>query len=450
MPEKNREERRDTEPAPGEENKRHHFISEKIVRQPLSRRQIARLIGLAVFCGALFGMTAAVCFVAVRPGVQRLIGDQEGQNRQPVTIPKDEPETTAAPAETSPAAQEETEATEPIEELVRGELENYQYTVKDLESVFEVLREIASEADRSVVSVHSIRHQTDWFDNPIETTGQFAGLIVAQTDTEALILTPVEAMDGADSIEVVFQDGTTAAGAVKQTDQVSGLAVVSVDLAQLSPDQIRRFQVIELGNSYSVSQGDLVITVGGPAGAVHSYGYGVISYIYKNVQVPDGSSRLMATDASGNAQMGTFILNTSGQLIGWVTEQYSGEGKPAGSMTLLATISDYKGILEDLTNGVAAPYLGIRGQEVSAAMEEDGLPRGIYVTESVTDGPAYNAGIQNGDIITRMNGMDVPTMKEFRNQLEALTAGQQIQVTVERNGAESYTAIEFSVTIGAR
>lgn len=450
MPEKNRDQRKDSETSPGREERPHRFINEKIVRQPLSKMQIARRILLSAVCAAVFGVVAAVCFVLAQPAARHLFWKEtQGQGIQHITIPQDEPETAPAPSETAAVLESTDEETEPIGDLVRSEMENYQYSIKDLESLSSALQSVALKADKAVVSVNSIRRQTDWFDNPIETTGQYAGLVIARTDTEAVILTPAAAVQ-ADSLEVVFQEGFQASGSLKQMDSVTGLATVSVDLSQISPEQAERLSVIELGNSYITEQGDLAISVGAPAGAVHSYGYGTISYIYKNVQMVDRSSRLMVVDALSNAQMGTFVLNTSGQLIGWASIPDSSEAGNTGSASVLTAISDYKGILEDLTNGIATPYLGVRGQEVSAAMEETGLPRGIYVTESLTDGPAYNAGIQNGDIIVAINGMDVPTMKEFRKQLESLTAGTQVNMTVQRNGKDAYTAIEFLVTIGSR
>lgn len=69
------------------------------------------------------------------------------------------------------------------------------------------------------------------------------------------------------------------------------------------------WSLIPLGNSYSVRQGDPVIAVGAPGGIVHSSAYGFISYIMKNVQVPDGMTRLLLADICGDAPTGTFLLN---------------------------------------------------------------------------------------------------------------------------------------------
>lgn len=438
---------RNTNQQDHEPDKSHRFINETIIRQPLSRRQIARRILLTVFCAVLFGVLAAVCFVVSRPVAERLLGRNGTQPSSQLTIPKDEPETTqaATQAETAPAKPMETEA---LDEMVRAEIEKYNYSIDDLDKLYGNLRSIAAAADDSLVVVHSIQHEKDWFDNPIETSGQFSGIIIARTRSEILILTPEEAVEDADSIEVSFPDSTMLKGKVKQSDTVTGLAVVSVDASQMDSEQFKKVEAIDLGNSYGVKQGDLVVAIGAPAGIVHSSAYGNISYVVRNVQTVDGASRLFYTDASGDAKAGTFLVNTSGELIGWVTDKYSTDDDC--KMTTVEAVSDYKGILSMLINGISAPYFGIRGQDVSQSMEDSGMPQGIYVTVSITDGPAYSTGIQAGDIITWMNGGQVGSMKDFQNQLEKLHSGDKIKVAVLRKGKDEYKEIEFPVTIGAR
>ena len=251
-------------------DKPHRFINEKIVRQPLSNRQIARRIFLTAFCGILFGVLAAVCFVVSKPLAERYLGQETPEESSQITIPKDEPETSTTAVETTAASSQPVQETEPISQIVKSEMENYQYTVDDLNTMYASLRSVATEVGKGVVAVHSIQHQVDWFDNPIETTGQYAGVLIAKTKAEALILTPEEAIEAADSIEVVFQDGTVVPGKIKQRDTVANMAVVSIELSTLTNDQTKKLTQVELGKSYSVKQGDMVIAVGGPAGIVHS------------------------------------------------------------------------------------------------------------------------------------------------------------------------------------
>ena len=307
---------------------------------------------------------------------------------------------------------------------------------------------MVQKADKGIVTVHSVKTQKDWFNNPVENSGLYAGVITAFANQELLVLTPEGAVEDADAIRVAFTDGTEVQGTIKERDKLSGMAIVSVSTEGLGRALLEEIKALELGNSYSVKQGDLVIAIGGPAGMVHSSGYGFISYITKNVQVTDGMTRVLYTDVKGNAGTGTFLMNTSGQIIGWTTDEYKNEGNT--NMTAAMAISDYKNILEKISNGEAYPYFGIKGQEVSAAMNSSGMPLGVYVVEVNGDSPAYNAGIQCGDIITSMGGDTIVTMKDFQILLEKSTPGQVIPVTVSRSGREEYKKIQFQVTIGAR
>ena len=135
-------------------------------------------------------------------------------------------------------------------------------------------------------------------------------------------------------------------------------------------------------------------------------------------------------------------------MIGWVTDVYDEES--ASGLTIAMAISDYKSILEKMSNGQPVPYLGIRGQEVSEAKALEGVPMGLYVTECIPEGPAYDAGIQNGDIIVGVGGQDIFTMKDYQNQVELLTSGTVVTVVVQRRGIDEYKELEYQVSVGAR
>ena len=95
-------------------------------------------------------------------------------------------------------------------------------------------------------------------------------------------------------------------------------------------------------------------------------------------------------------------MNTSGEMIGWVTEAYDNEKE--NPMTAAVAISDYKGMLEKMSNGIPIPYLGIRGQEVNQDMAASGIPMGVYIISVEGESPVYESGIQPGDILIRLNG----------------------------------------------
>lgn len=427
------------------EDRSWQFIQEKIVRQPLSRRQIIRYIILTVICAVLFGTISAVCFTVTKTVAKKIMGQEKVEESRPITIPKDEPETQAP----VPVQEASTEPTEPVEEKVRSELEKYPYSLEDLNKMYGNLRTLASEADKSIAAIHSIQREKDWFDNPIETTGQFSGVVIDARREEVLVLAPSKAVETADSLEVVFSDSEIVPGTVKQTDSQMGLTVICADVSSLEDAQYEKIKPVKLGNSYSSRQGDLVFTVGSPAGMVHSSSYGFISYIAKNVQMTDGNARVLYADVKSRADAGTFLFNTDGELIGWGTDRYD-QDVETGMKTFMS-ISDYKGVLELLSNGLPVPYLGIEGQEVTTEMEKNGMPAGIYITAAAPESPAYNAGLQPGDILDEINDVKIEGMKNFQSQVERLHVGDHITVTVQRNnGKDEYKEIEFAVTMGAR
>lgn len=441
------------------------FIREKVERPPLTRRQVVVRICMFVFIAVLGGAAAGISFAVARPLAEKYLVQEETTESIPITIPRDEETqstqdtSSSQPPETSPSESgtEETETeeaesqppeTEPIEDILQSAIEEYQYTVDDLSSMFSSLKNVVSEADKGIVIVHSVKREVDWFDNPVEVSGLYAGVIIASTSREFLILTPDSAVEHADSIKVTFHDNTEADGTIKQIDTVSGMAVVSVDIFALDESTRDNTVTLQLGNSYGVRQGDLVAAIGAPSGNVHSSTYGIISYVLRNVQVADNTTRLLFADIKGNAGAGTFLINVSGEVIGWVTDDYANE--QSTNMTTVMAISDYKTNLEKMSNGVSIPYLGVRGQEVNTAMSESGIPLGVYVIECIPDGPVYNAGIQNGDVIVRLGSKTITSMKDYQNGMEQLNQGDEITVVVQRKGIDEYKELEYQVTVGAR
>ena len=83
-------------------------------------------------------------------------------------------------------------------------------------------------------------------------------------------------------------------------------------------------------------------------------------------------------------------------------------------------------------------------------MISSGMPQGLYVAEAVSGGPAYNAGIQNGDIITSVNGEAVSTIEDFQTRIEEMDAGATVEIVVKRNGRETYTELVYQVVTGER
>lgn len=429
------------------------FMRETIVKPPVSRGQIARRLLALILFAVIFGVVAAVSFVVSRPVAEQIFGTEPPSTMIPITIERDdEPGSYTAPTETmeeTPPEPLQSEAVrEEMEQMLDEALEDFPWIDKHLEELNQLMVKAGQAADKSIVTVSAVRQQTDWFDNPVESMGQYAGVILAVNENEVVILTMEAALEEADELRVIFGDGGIAPGGIRQRDTVAGLAAVSVSMAELGSATKNWIEAIELGNSYTARTGDMVVAVGSPAGWVHSVKYGRLSYVAKGIQVPDGQTRVLYADFDCHTENGTFLLNMNGQLLGWASARDQEEA--SDGVTALTAISEYKGMLQKLSNGIEMPYFGIMAQEVSGAMQEQGVPEGIYITESIVDGPAYSVGIQNGDIITRIQKDDIVSIRDFQVCLENVQSGEDVTVVVQRKGIDEYKEIEYSVTIGAR
>lgn len=445
-------------PEKEDREEKREFIREKIVKQPLSRReQMKRLLFCA--CGAvLFGAVSAVSFVVVKPAAERYMNAEEETTAPEIQFTRDEPEMLLSESISEkdteegvkqPEEEKQQEEEKQLQKTLENALREYALSGEHLNALYAAFRSVGQKADKGIVTIRSGKEQQDLFGNPIESTGSYAGAVIAGTHGEYLIFTSADGVRDASSIRVAFYDGSWAAGSVKQIDEVLDMAVVSVSAEALSDQLKNGLEVLPLGNSYAARVGDPVIGVGGPAGVVHSMTVGTVSYVAKNVSLTDGMSRILYADLGSNSRVGTFLLNTSGEIIGWSSEEYRMEGSSA--RTAAVAISDYKTILEKMSNGISSAYFGIRGQEIAESLsQQDGIPRGIYVTEAITGGPAYDAGIQNGDIIVKFGEADILSFKDLQTQIERAESGSLVNVVVMRQSREGYTELNYHIDIRER
>ena len=96
------------------------------------------------------------------------------------------------------------------------------------------------------------------------------------------------------------------------------------------------------------------------------------------------------------------------------------------------------------------PYIGIRGLDVTAEIEAQGIPEGVYVRTVETDSPAMAAGIQSGDIITEAAGKKITSLSAYQSVLRDQKSGSKIRLKGQRQGSGGYVDISFDVTVGSK
>lgn len=413
------------------------FITEKIIKKDKSRYiNLMKLLLSAV----VFGVVAMATALFTRPGLEKFIVKSTTE-KETISIEKD---TTVFQNSTEVIGTEDTEAFKNIAESI---IDEHSYDEEDVKAMYKVLANLTNDLDSCVTAIHSIKNEKDWFDNLIESGHYYSGLVMAKTENEVLVLCPVQAIDAADTINVSFKNNYSKQATVKSADGHIGLAILSVDTSDADSGIKEGIEVIALGNSYLVSRGDIALAIGSPTGFNYSTGYGWVSYISKDVSIVDSSAMFMHTSLALDNAKGSFLVNTSGELIGIATSAY-----PSESSTGVAIgISDLKARLEYMINAMPAAYIGIKPIDINAKAKESGVPEGIYVTEVVADSPSYISGIQVGDIISEIDGIKVSSTAAYKEVIDKLTVGKEINIKLYRdNGKNEYSQLDINLTVASR
>lgn len=287
-----------------------------------------------------------------------------------------------------------------------------------------------------------------------------SGIIVAENDSELLIVSNNHVVQGMDSLEVTFIDGSVAQARIKGTDADMDLAVIAVSLEDLSKETRDAITIATMGDSNDLKLGTPVIAIGNALGYGQSVTSGIISALNREVTMEDGSvGTFIQTDTAINpGNSGGALLNINGEVIGINSNKIA--SSQVEGMGYAIPISSASPIIADLlerqtrTEKVSedeAGYMGIEMQDVTdeiAAML--GIPQGVFVINVQEGTAAEKAGIQHGDVIIKFDGQRVSTRSELKQVVEYYRAGETVKVTVERFANGRYEDVELEVTLGSR
>jgi putative serine protease PepD len=243
------------------------------------------------------------------------------------------------------------------------------------------------------------------------------------------------------SVEVVFADGSTATGKLVGSDAGYDLAVVKVERTGL--------QTLDLGSSSDVRVGDLAVALGSPLGLQGTVTSGIVSALERPVtaggQGETSFINAIQTDAAINpGNSGGPLVNGSGEVIGVNTAIASmgAMGGPAGSIGLgfAIPIDTAKRIVDEIitTGSSTTPVIGV---QLDMAFEGPGAK----VAEVTPGSGAAEAGIQDGDVITAINGDVIAEPTELIVSIRSNAPGDTVDLTVLRDGRTQ----DISVTLTA-
>ena len=237
----------------------------------------------------------------------------------------------------------------------------------------------------------------------------------------------------------LYGDTTEYEAKIIGTDSQTDLAVIKIDKTGLT--------AATLGNSDNVQVGEFAMVAGNPLGMQNSITCGVISAVDREVTDTDGKKYvLIQTDAAINSgNSGGALVNSKGEVIGINTLKLSGTG--VEGMGFAIPINSTKDIFTQLieTGKVKRPYIGISGIILDqATANKYGYPLGIYVKDVEDFSAGQKAGIKIGDIIVGVDGKPVTTMEELNNIKATHAVGDEMKITVNRDGEEKEISIILS------
>lgn len=255
---------------------------------------------------------------------------------------------------------------------------------------------------------------------------------------DGYIVTNNHVVEGADEVEVTFNNKVKKTATIIGTDPTTDLALIKVEASDL--------QYLTFGDSDNVRIGEWVLAVGNPFNLTSTVTAGIVSAKARNLSIlGEGTSveSFIQTDAAVNpGNSGGALVNTKGELVGINAAIASHTGSYEGySFAIPSNI--VRKVVDDLLlyGTTQRGYLGVQIAELTQELaEKEGLENieGVYVADVTEGGAAKLAGIKAGDVITSVAGKKVNTTTQLRESVGQYRPGDKVDVEVNRHGSHHH------------
>jgi 2-alkenal reductase len=295
-----------------------------------------------------------------------------------------------------------------------------------------------------VTVVGTVPGQMTFFGPTGDQTVSGSGVFI--TD-QGYILTNNHVVDGTKQVSIVLSDGTEEQATIVGTDQYSDIAVLKTDGKVPA--------VATLGNSDALDPGESVIAIGSPLGNFkNTVTVGVVSATGRSIDTGNGYQieNLIQTDAAINhGNSGGPLVNLAGEVIGINTliVRNTNSGDVAEGLGFAIPANTAQAIAQQIIQQgyFSRPYIGINYQPIDpniAARYNLPVQWGVYITDVSANSPASEAGLQQGDIITKLGDITLDETHSYVNTLFTFKPGDQITLNVMRNGKDT----QLQITLG--
>lgn len=326
----------------------------------------------------------------------------------------------------------------------------------------DLISSIAEDVGQSVVSINVTSSGEGFFGYQRSQESAGTGVIVSD---DGLVLTNRHVVpSGTSSVAVVLSDGTELTD-VKVVDRTSDDDSLDVAFLQIGDTKGKTLKAAKIGDSSKMRVGDSVVAIGNALGYFqNTVTTGIVSGYGRSIQASgsgggdtESLEDLFQTDAAINqGNSGGPLVNIAGEVIGINTAVASGEAQNIG---FAIPINNIKGLIESVqaTGKIERPYLGVVYVSVTADLRDEyklKVGEGAYVPKAsdygqetlLADGPAGKAGVQEGDVITKIGERALDDSTSLSAALAKYKPGDSVKLTIDRDG----TTKEVTVTLGTR
>lgn len=303
---------------------------------------------------------------------------------------------------------------------------------------------VANKVSQSVVSIVSKSQKgTKYFSSGFGSASAGTGIIVSEN---GYILTNKHVVEGSSDISIVTNDGNSYDNIkIITTDPLSDIAILKISNA-------KGLKAAELGDSKALNIGQQVIAIGNALGEYDgTVTSGIISGVGRTVNASsdDGATKetltdMIQTDAAINSgNSGGPLVNAQGQVVG-VNTAVASEAQGIG---FAIPISSVKGILKSIAEGktpnrayLGANYISVNPQVQKAYnlnVSKGALIKNRNGKSIISGSPAQKAGLKDGDIITKIDDIEISKNISLGSLIGEKSAGDKVKITYLRDGKES-------------
>lgn len=298
------------------------------------------------------------------------------------------------------------------------------------------IADVVSLVKPSVVAINTEVVTFDFFNRPFTQQGAGSGWIL---DENGIIVTNNHVVEGASSITVTMDDGTTFNVDINTvfTDSLNDLAILKVDA--------RNLPAVKIGDSSQLRVGEWVVAIGNALGQGIRATEGIISRQGVSIPVAPGQTLydLIETTAAINpGNSGGPLVNLAGEVVGITSAKIATVGVE-GMGYAISTETAIPIIEELVTNGyVVRPWLGVvlyTVDEFAVMRYNLAVDKGVLITQVATNSPADKAGLKPGDVITGFDDQKIATAEDLIRAIHTSEIEQRIIITFWRGDTKNTT-----------